>query len=215
MLRLIAFLCFLTTPALAGPWIRAEGEQFISLSIEGKVVGADMSSYGSLYYEYGLGPRLTLGLDAGGAHVDPTTSLVFVRTPLWRAENGARMSFDLALGSVQSGADSSFALRPGVSWGRELKGRPGGWVSVDLTHRWLADHGQSLSKLEGTAGVPWGARRKVMMQMTIEKASGLGWSSSLTPSIAWRVHDNLELITGLTIRDDRSVALKLGLWRRF
>lgn len=216
MIRLIAIFCLFAAPALAGPWMRSEGAQFLSLSLEAGFSGAAAPAYGSLYYEYGWSPRLTLGLEAGGQQAGQKSALFFARTPLWRSRNGDRLAFTLAVGRQQStGSHSAMAIRPALSWGRGLDGISGSWLAVDLSHQWLAGGAPGLSKIEGSLGLPWRRNLQVLVQMTAERGTGQSWSGSVTPRLIWKMRGDLELVAGVKLHEDGSAALKLSVWQSF
>ena len=129
-MRLAILMLLMTTPALAGPWPRAPGAQFLSLSAEGNHGPGRAEAYGSLYYEYGLLPRLTLGVDAGMDSWGQSGTLVFARVPIVNTPSGHWVAGELGVGAYANPTGSEPALRPGLSWGRHLDIWQGGWVSV-------------------------------------------------------------------------------------
>ncbi|WP_372886792.1 hypothetical protein [Shimia sp.] len=215
MIRLIAIFCLIAAPLLAGPWMREEGGQFLSVSADfGLGGGAD--GYGALYYEFGLEPRWTLGIDAGGKGNGETTALVFARTPLWRSPQGARLAATLALGSHRpTGGHGVPALRAGLAWGRGIDPGLPGWMALELSHQWRGGGLAAQNKLEATLGLRWRHDREAMLQVTAEKTAGQAVALSLAPAVVWQVGEAGHLVTGLRLRDDGAAALTVALWRRF
>lgn len=211
-MRLVILLLLMTTPVLAGPWPRAPGAQFMSMSVEGNH-GIDRApAYGSLYYEYGLWPRLTLGVDAGMDSWGQSGTLIFARMPIVNTASGHWVTGELGVGAFGNLAGSEPALRPGLSWGRHLDIWQGGWVSLEAKYTRLLVSDQEWAKLEATMGLNHGTRVKYLLQVTAESFSGLDPMATVTPALAFRVGKSFHLVGGIIARSDGSAALKLGLW---
>jgi hypothetical protein len=84
VLAITGTLITLGQSALAGAWPQETGHAFLSLSYEvavprGELAGGsgdpapEFEGYRTLYFEYGLTPRLTAGLDLGGVETDITS----------------------------------------------------------------------------------------------------------------------------------------------
>ncbi|WP_139280679.1 hypothetical protein [Shimia gijangensis] len=186
------------------------------MSIETAFEGGQTNPYSSVYYEMGLSERWTVGLDAGTDMLGYSSALLFARTSVWQRQGGGRVAAEIALGGVLgSTSGQSFALRPGLSWGRGIGLYQGGWVAVDATYGYKPSDNTSLAKVETTLGLNHGQRIKLMLQATVEKPSGQGTSVSVTPGLAYRFGDEFHLITGVVAYKNRSTALKIGLWREY
>jgi len=99
----------------AGAWPRAEGETFLSFSVEHNPTMPE-DSPASLFIEHGLTRNITLGLDAGGRQTDLNKAIAFLRWPLKTKAKNAVTAIELGAGF----ADDNIALRPALSWGRGL-----------------------------------------------------------------------------------------------
>ena len=124
MIRLhICILALILTcsAAWAGPWLRAPRTHFLSIALETPSDPAlAAQSYTTLYYEYGLHPDWTLGLDIGADTLGYGKAILFVRRSLWTGTK-ARLAFEIGLGSQATNTGTDVALRPGISWGRSLQ----------------------------------------------------------------------------------------------
>ena len=60
--------------AEAGPWPRAPGTKFLSLSVERD---RESNSYTGLYAEYGMDARNTLGFELGHTNVGETSAMIW------------------------------------------------------------------------------------------------------------------------------------------
>ena len=98
MSRLVALLLCLMLPgsAVAGAWQRETGRVFVATTIrlgwpQDITTWTSMeptSQYNTVYMEYGLSPRMTLGLDLGRAVSGASKAVGFVQIPLRQAERG-------------------------------------------------------------------------------------------------------------------------------
>jgi hypothetical protein len=214
MIRTLLFLLFAATPALCGPWMRDQGNGFASFATESPITpGAP--SYSSLYIEYGLRPRLTLGFDGGSDFAGSGSALAFARTPVWTGKN-SRLAADLALGLKWSPGFQSPVIRPGLAWGRNYHLREkSGWMALDATWSWRPRDDTHRPKLEATLGLAVTARSKVMLQSTWEQGNGTH-SLSLTPTFLYRFNKNNVITTAIVLHQSpRPSAFKFGLWYTF
>ncbi|WP_299351849.1 hypothetical protein [uncultured Shimia sp.] len=210
----IVFILFCTA-ASAGPWLRAPGQQFLSLSVEADLKGDRAEALGLAYYELGLTPNITLGIDAGADSWGQSSTLAFARFPLLRSDTGHVIATEIALGPYTGTTVSDWVIRPGLSWGRGLDFWQGGWIMVDAQYAYLIETGLGRSKLETTLGLNHGNRIKSLLQITVEKTDGVDITVSVTPGLAWRISEQIQLVGGVIWRSDSSSALKLGLWREY
>lgn len=213
MIRWILLIMLAATPALAGPWLRAEGTGFSATTAE--VAPSDrhgIDLYNSVYAEYGLTPRLTLGLDGGGDTAGNGNALVFLRFPL-REGRHSRMAAELALGARWSLTELTPLVRPGLSWGRgiALFGYSG-WTTLDATLTIPGGGGTILPKLDAMIGLNQSDRLKLMLGLTLERPG-----TTLSPSFAYRVWDKYHLTLGLKLRSAGAGehCLTLGFWQDF
>lgn len=214
MIRTLLLLLFLATPAIPGPWMREQGRGFASLSSEPPLTPGT-ATYTSLYLEYGLRPRLTLGFDGGSDFIGSGSALLFARTPLWQGRH-SRMSAEIALGAEWYPGFQSPLVRPGLSWGRNYHlGERTGWMALDATWSWRPKDATHRPKIEATLGLNLSKRSKVMLQSTWEHDNGTH-SLSLTPTLLYRFSKNSFITTGVVLHQaPRPSTLKFGVWRSF
>lgn len=224
-------LCLQATPLVAGAWPREAGTGFASLSFWPAQDGA--GNYTALFAEWGLSPRLTLGLDAGRSVSGQTKAVVFIRTPVmaW-ADN--RIAAGIGWGQIAG----QRVIRPGLSLGRNLNSAYGaGWFAVDTVLELDLETRDMDVKADITLGftpspaagppAPWTAMLQLQTGIVALKESlfllreaGIRPEPSflrIVPSVTFRLREGVDLELGfyhsLTGSDERGA--KLGLWTRF
>jgi len=210
---LVALIC--ATPAWSGAWLREEGTGFVSASALQQQTG---ETDAALYVEYGLRPKLTLGLmadaDMTAGQMGDGTVFVFARKPLGGAERPFEMAYELGIGTT-FGHSSDTLLRTGLSYGRGLTvGKRNGWLALDGAVEWSLGDSPDTFKLDTTVGLAVNDRFKVMMQVFLSGA-GDATSATLAPSVIWQPKpDRPGYQIGLEYEDD-AIALRVGLWKSF
>ena len=216
ILAAIAGLAGWTGKAGADAWPRGEGDSFLSFSLERPVDGSGGGTYASLYYEYGLTPRLTFGIDAGRDLLfSGTSAIVFLRYPVFSGGSN-KFAIELGLGSADSGGRSVFTVRPGLSWGRGYTAAWGtGWMGVDATYQLRSD-GTGLGKVDATIGANHANGALSMLQLQFERPTGKPHEVAIAPSHVFKLSDRTYLQLGLRhqIRTDVTSA-KLAIWVNF
>lgn len=205
------FLLFCLWPMVcpAGPWLREEGAGFFSAST---LMNENLSADHSLYIEYGLRPKLTLG-----AKVEARTALqrfedpsyvIFLRQPLNNEDGKLLFAYDLGVGQ----RDKQTFLRLGFSLGRGIKwGKRYGWAVLDTS----LDLGRDpLFKADATLGLTLNDRWKAMAQLFATQTDG-STDLTLAPSVVWTPKGSkTSYQLGLEFAKDQN-AIRLGLWRDF
>lgn len=207
-------LC-LSGPALPGAWPREKGTAFLSLA--GQAEGPDEDGIYrqnfTLYAEYGLTERLTLGVDAGGDALRMTKAIGFLRWPLGRADRGVKLAFELGAGQV----DGENALRPGLSLGRGVEfGKRQGWLAADGRAILFTGGGMTL-ETDLTFGLSLTKRSKVILQIQAGQPDLGGAYTRFAPSFVFETKPGAHIEFGLTepLLGDGDRGIKLGLWRKF
>lgn len=215
MPRFLIMLLLLATQAGAGAWPREKGDLFLSFSNTfqtGSNGGA--SDWMSLYAEYGLAERATIGLDFGGDGVRSTKTVGFLIMPVSRPDAVWKRSVELGFGEV----DDRMAFRPGFSIGRGTKLlRRDGWIAVDT--RWVMfQDGRGGSRVESdlTLGLSAGRRSKVIVQFQAGDPSNGAPYLRLAPSLVFERKAGRHIEIGMTagIVESSDLGVKLGIWRR-
>ena len=213
------WLCHAGAVAQAGAWPREAGEVFLSF-------GGNVALFGgatrpvhydpTLYLEYGLTERLTLGLDGYTADAGRAGSLFgWLRLP-WRPGEGDDVwAVSAGLGStLLPDGDQEATTRLGLHWGRGLHS---GWLALDAQGQIGVTRLSHQAKLEGT----WGARLTPRWTGLMQAQVGYGLSGDIYAKLggAAVLHatDRIDLRLGLTraLTGDRGGGLTLETWWRF
>ncbi|RKF14935.1 hypothetical protein D6850_08700 [Roseovarius spongiae] len=214
MIRL-AFLLLLLLPgsAAAGAWLREKGAGFLSYDVTLKEGGATRG-YGSLYAEYGVRPRLTLGVDMGSNEEGRYEAFAFAVLPLGRPDAPLRRSLELGLGAVEGAA----VFRPGLSVGRGFMALgQSGWVALDSRALISLDTGEIRTKTDVTLGLNRGERAKWILQLQQGGPMADPDYLRLAPSVVLRTRPGRHLELGMTagLGGAEDYGIKLGVWREF
>ncbi|APX13579.1 hypothetical protein [Tateyamaria omphalii] len=202
-------------PAGAGAWMREHGTGFLSYSGVYQETG---KLDGSVYLEYGLRPKLTLGakvdMDMTYGRAGNGTGFLFLRKPILIKEREYKIAYELGIGST-FGDNSESLLRTVLSYGRGIKAWDRyGWLAIDGTVEWALGDGPDTLKLDTTFGLTLNDRFKVMMQMFVSDTDG-ETGPTLAPSIIWQPRPKApSFVVGIEGKDG-VLALKLGMWRSF
>jgi hypothetical protein len=211
----VVLLFWLASDATAGAWLREKGAVFLSLS--GQVKEPD--EYGflrqdySLYAEYGLADRLTIGVDAGHDMLRMSKAFVFARIPLRRAEHAVKLAAELGAGETDGGT----ALRPGLSIGRGITlWGLGGWLNAD-GRAVLAGGGAMTLESDLTFGLSVTDRAKVILQLQLGQPDLGDAYATFAPSFVYETRPGAHLEIGLTqpLTGGELRGVTLGLWRSF
>jgi len=166
--------------------------------------------YSTLFFEYGLTDRLTLGFDIGHSVGGSGKSVLFLQWPLRQAETGAQVTAQFGLGTIAG----QKVLRPGVSVGWGLKN---GWLSIDSVAEAYVDSGRTDLKMDVTWGRNLPRDRKLILQIQTGQPDGYDPFARVAPSLVVPLRGPVKLETGVTwgLTGDTSMGLKMGLWTEF
>jgi len=211
ILLIIALLS--ASPAFAGPWVRAEGEGFLSFAIEGPT--SDDSAFGTVFVEYGLSDRITLGFDMGGTDEDLHKAILFAKMPVKLPEF---LSFKAAADLGFGVREDMKVIRSGLSIGRgfEFVGMPG-WMSVDSI-AYIETKGRDLAiATDLTIGLNTTERSKWIVQLQNGYEQSKEDYMKIAPSYIYERKPGQHLEIGVLagLRNAEDYALKLGLWQTF
>lgn len=216
MIRPALILLLSAMQAQAGAWPRAEGETFLSFSVEsafetGITDGSD--GYATLYLERGLAHDLTLGLDAGGHEADLAKAIGFLRWPMGGGGGADVWAMEFGLGL----AEGEFALRPGLSYGRGLRlGQIPGWLAVD-GRALIVDGMKGVLETDITLGLKPRPDHMLIVQLQTSAATERESRAKIAPSYVFELSPGRHLEIGMTagIVEASEVKIKLGLWHSF
>ena len=215
---ILTFLLLAGEPLVAGAWLRPEGEAFLSTAARfswpkdlSRMVSKDPHGrYHSLYFEYGLTERYTLGLDLGRSGTGGGKAIVFLRHPLRDRESGFRIAAELGLGRI----DDAPVLRPGLSLGLGLEN---GWLSAEGLMEYSTVTGLADYKLDLTRGLKFDNGRMLILQLQTGFPAGKPGYARLAPSLVFPLAPGLKAEVGGAwgLTGDESMGVMLGLWAEF
>ncbi|NHQ73725.1 hypothetical protein HAT86_04490 [Roseovarius gahaiensis] len=203
---------FAARTANAGLWPREAGKTFLSLSWERDLM-RDIG-YATVYAEYGLSDRLTLGLDIGADPDGLSKAIAFARFPFGQSPGGMRLALEMGTGVT----DKRPVMRPAMSFGRgiDMVGRSG-WLTLDIRATVFQDTFDAAWESDLTLGLNATARGKAIMQLqTGQPVTGDAYvklgSSWVMQGPPGR-HIEFGVVTGLKNSD--ALAAKIALWHAF
>lgn len=226
-MRCVLLLVLTLLPALAtaGAWPREAGSTFLSVSAIARADRDSLSAetfpqelWGAFYLEYGLTPKITVGIDAGYGDNGDHTILAFARYPLGAGQGAHRLALKAGAGTARMSGVPDTLVMAGFDWGRGFQTRLGdGWLSLETgLHYFLQQQGLA-AKADLTLGLkPWDGT-KLMLQLQAGQYPGGDPYLRLAPSVARQIRKGMHLELGLEagIAGDDRVGIKLGTWLEF
>ena len=202
----------------AGAWMRETGEVFLSVETRLRHRGAETVGELDIYSDYGLSPRLSLGvsvLEIGGV---AGHAYGFARTPLPAGAINGELAAEFGLGAYHADGDWRGLGRLALAYGRGLTlGNNRGWFGVEAATEYRLGLNAPIYKLDAVAGQSSGGRVRPMAKLGLTHVDGIPliWTASGHMLIdgprefIWNI--------GLERKDDgvASTALSFGVWRRF
>lgn len=221
MRSLWASLLFVCLAGLvqAGAWPREKGALFIAAGGNFWLSdGAQLPVHydPTLYAEFGLTERLTLGLDLYTADKGQILSgFVFASVPIGDLEARNRYMISLAYGTrLDAREKTDVLLRGGFHWGRGLEN---GWLAIDAS----ATYGINDPVWRPKADFTWGRNWSDRWTTTLQLQTGQGFTGDLyakiSPTVIWTMNDDLKFSLGgvQALTGDRGFALKAETWITF
>jgi len=215
---LIALLCT-ASPAWGGAWLRETGRSFRALTLLLRHGDPDARHELSLYQDYGIGPRLTLGLDLNERPGITGHMLIFARLPLTRPGTRTKLAIETAVGGHHWRGAWNPMYRVTLSLGRgALFGRRGaGWLAVDAGYERRLGNARPTYKLDATLGFSAPGRIRPILQLETAKTPGQALSWALAPGLLIDRRDRGAWLIALERKSAgrETIGLKFGLWQRF
>lgn len=236
MWRAICWLACLTVlqvdPAFAGPWSRDEGGVFAAMSFERDRQG---DGYDSLYAEYGLPDRKTVGLEIGHASQGEISALVWFQKSMDDPEGATRLSVSMGAGALRRDGELLPIGTVGVAYGRGFQRFGGGWLAVearlkavgemttvahqDGTAKVETDYltPEFSAKLDTTVGFNLRPTTALVNQLLLEARQDEDVSAKLAFSVVQEVAGPAKLQVGVIapVAGSGEPALKIGTWVEF
>lgn len=218
---LIILLFLLTLPGVlsAGAWPRDTGDLFIAAG--GNFLlspGAELPVYydPTVYAEYGLSDRLTLGLDLYTADRGRIASAFgFARVPVGSISGPLRSAVSLGYGyRLNPDTSTEALLRLGLSLGRGLDH---GWLAADTS----ATYGTRDTTWRPKADFTWGRAWSDRWTTTLQLQTGQGYFddnyAKVSPTVIFTLRDSIRINLGAVkaLTGDGGGALKLETWLTF
>lgn len=214
----IAF-CALATPAVSGAWPRDKGTLFIAAG--GNFLlsdGAELPVHydPTLYAEYGLSTRVTLGLDLYTADKGRIASAFgFIGVPVGALDGRNRVMVSLGYGyRLNADTTTESLMRMGLSLGRGLDD---GWLAADIS----ATFGTHDTTWRPKTDLTWGRNWTDRWTTTLQMQSGQGFYDDyylkVSPTVIFKVTESVKINIGMVkaLTGDGGSALKAETWLTF
>mgnify|MGYP006283281861 CR=1 FL=1 len=192
----------LTAPAVdAGPWMRGKGEGFLSFGGYTDISGLDRAGLHTdptVFLEYGLTDRVTLGLDVYvDTGWDKRTAQVFLRYPLRDGTDGWPVAANIGYGLRQNHAAGKVEqlARLGLSAGRGLAS---GWLSAEVAAIHAVDSGETEGKLDLTWGHDFTDVWTGVLQLQTGRDAAGDFYAKAAPSAVYRLNEDTRVEIGVT-----------------
>lgn len=216
MIRLLVILLLLTSAASAGPWPRAEGEGFLSFSIDLDAIELE-DNFVSVYLEYGLSRDRTLVFDRQERGDEIAKTFLLIRYPVGQPDRKLKLAYDVGLGAV----DDHVALRAGLSvgsgWslGRDDRKRSGWWTLE--SRALLLDNEEGIFESDITFGFQLNQRLKLITQLQGGVPSEGDPYAKIAQSFVLQTSKTRHYLLGVTsgIYEADEVQINIGLWQDF
>lgn len=218
ILTILLLLCC-APQAQAGAWSRTDGELFIAAG--GNVLLSDGAQLPvhydpTVYAEYGLTDRVTLGLDLYTADKGRIVQAFgFAGVPIGDTSGTYHTAVSLGYGARRNPDTTTEALmRLGLSFGRGLDH---GWLAVDAS----ATYGTADTVWRPKADFTWGRAWSDRWTTTLQLQTGQGYYddyyAKVSPTVILTVTDRFRINLGAVkaMTGDGGSALKLETWITF
>jgi hypothetical protein len=215
-LLLIGLIC--APPARAGAWMREKGSGFMSAAATLRTSDAGAGYETRFYGEYGLTPRLTVGLDLNQQIGAAGHALGFLRLPLNKAAAPLRLAVELGVGAHNRQGQWLAMGKATLSLGYGFEGRWGnGWLALDTAVENRTGNPDLIYKFDATLGLSSGPRIRPVLKLETAymRGSTPGWA--LTPAMLIDTGKTLTWLVGIERRfaGQTSTGITIELWRSF
>lgn len=233
MIRIALFvmLSLLPIAGQAGPWPREVGQTFLALTTERD---RDDTRYHSLYAEYGLAPRTTLGVELGQADPGDASAMIWVQRALDDGQGSLRLAMQGGIGMTRRDGLTLGVLQSAVSVGRGFDSRwGGGWLQAQLLARMTVAQPEGRTqapsfvagfltagrvvKADLTVGLRPREGMMVVNSLWLEDRDDAVFSARLASSVAFQLRGPVQVELGMVqpLTGDALPAVRLGTWIAF
>lgn len=233
MLRILVMLTaiMIGNTAAAGAWSREKGEWFIAFG--GNLWLSDGAQLPvhydpTLYAEFGLTDRITVGLDSHLADAGRIASdFIFFNIPVGDLEAQNRFAVGVGFGLRRSRhtpanlATANFdylrseqMLRGTVSWGR---GYEKGWYAIDASATYAVSENAWRPKADATWGRHWSDHWTTTLQLQTGQGFTDDYYAKVSPTVIYHWNDYISISAGAVqgLTGDKGGGLKLETWLKF
>ncbi|MDF1717606.1 MAG: hypothetical protein P1U75_13175 [Antarcticimicrobium sp.] len=214
---LFALLCT-APPAGAGAWMRETGSGFLSVSGTLRQGDPDARRELSVYADFGLSPRLSLGIDVNERPGVAGHALLFARLPLSRPAAHTRVAIEAALGGHHWRGAWDPMYRLTLSLGRGFLTRRGaGWYAIDAGYERRLGNSTPIYKLDATLGLSAPGRIRPILQLETAHIPGQPLFWAVAPGVLIDTGHDTTWLVGLERKSAGrdTVGIKFALWHRF
>ncbi len=216
MMRILIILLLMATQTQAGPWPREKGKVFLSYGGQFDVDTKTglTSNTSTLYAEYGLTQKLTIGVDLGGDETRANKAIAFARLPILNDDRATKIAVEIGIGQVSN----SPALRPGVSVGRGLTlGEHNGWITADTRFVLMDGDNDFLFESDFTFGMGISKRSKLIAQLQLGAPADASAYTKFAPSAVFerKPGRHIELGGMIGVHNVSAYGFKVNFWRSF
>jgi len=209
-------------PATAGAWLREHKHGFSSVSSTLRRLPDRIGQENSIYLEYGVRPKLTLGLDLNEGDSLSGHGLVFARFAPGKArESGSRKNYfaiETAIGAHYQGELIAPMYKLTLSWGRSLKTkRLSAWLAVDLAGEQRKGLPGPTLKMDTTLGLNGVRRVQPMLQIETSRPADGAVNWAVIPSLRIARRNGITWVVGVERKfaGRHSVGVKFSIWKDF
>ncbi len=216
---IFALLVLFAPQVQAGAWSREKGTLFIAA--DGNFLlseGAELPVYydPTVYAEYGLSDRVTLGLDLYTANKGRIASAFgFIGVPVGSIETRSRATISLGYGyRLNPDTSTEGLIRLGLSMGRGLDK---GWLAADTSATFGTLDATWRPKADFTWGTVWSNRWTATLQLQTGQGFFNDNYAKISPTIIFSIKDSFKINLGAVkaLSGDGGGAIKFETWLTF
>ncbi|MEY8827416.1 hypothetical protein AB9K34_03195 [Sedimentitalea sp. XS_ASV28] len=213
---LVCMVC--VHPVHAGAWLREHKRIFLSFGTTIRGNRATLPDYETKFYaEYGLIPRMTLGVDVNDVRAKAAHALLFARFPIGNTEKRMRYAVEIGVGKHRQQMQWFPMYKATLAVGRGFESRWGnGWMGAELAYEVRSALPEPGLKLDLVAGLSSGPRIRPLLKLETAYVPDQPFSWSFTPGIMFDVGKSTWVL-GIEGRSttQKTIGLTFNIWRSF
>lgn len=204
-------------PAMAGAWLREQNSVFMAFGVTMRSDTVTLETENKFYLEYGLFPRVTLGIDYNEIPGRAGHALAFFRLPLGPTNKRSRYALELGIGQHNWLGEWSPMYKATLAIGRGFESKLGnGWIGAEAAFERRTGLPEPVYKLDAVAGLSSGWKLRPLIKLETAYIPGQPFSWSITPGVMFDV-GNSTWVLGIERRSAMrdTLGITFGLWRDF